>query len=174
MKRNIWVIIIAGILLSLFSSCSKKEYTENGIKQICSDIDSLLHDVKGEEFDWGSADAYSYFTAYFHNSEFVFINEKLKNRDGAESFNRYYIYDYSAIQFIEKKIEYKKDDNNVMHKSLIELTAYITPSGDIVMYDKISNGNREQLSADESDWIYKHSQELISIVKNRSKILKEK
>ena len=173
MIKKLLIASIFSFVIS-FLSCSKKEYTEDGIKQICAGIDSVLHNVEGEEFDWGSANAYSYFTAYFHDSDFVFINEKLKDRGDNESFNRYYIYNFSAIQVIQKKIEYVSDENNIMHKSKLSLTIYITPSGDVVMYDKLLNGKREQLTGEESAWIYKHSQELISIVKNRSKILKAK
>ncbi len=173
MKKDL-SIVLAFLLFTSFISCSKKEYTEKGIKQICSNIDSLLYDVKGEEFDWGSADAYSYFTAYFHDSDFVFINENFKGREDIESFNRYYIYDFSVIQVIQKKIEYVSDENNIMHKSKLSLTVFMTPSGDVVMYDKLLNGKREQLTGEESVWIYNHSQELIKIVQERSKILRRK
>ena len=42
------------------SSCGRKEYTEKGILEIKKEIDSLLYNPEAEEqFNWGSADAYS-------------------------------------------------------------------------------------------------------------------
>lgn len=167
------VILFLALLVLSFSNCSKREYTEEGIREISAQIDSLLHNVTAEEFDWGSADAFSYYTAYFSGKELVFLNEKLKYRDGGDSFNRYYIYNNNAIQYIEKKLKYYKDEAGKDHKAVVSITALITPSGDILMYDKIENGQREKLTGDESEWIYNHSKELIDIVLNRSKILKE-
>ena len=169
------ILLIASIFLFVISflSCSKKEYTEVGIKQISHTIDSLLYTAVGESFDWGSADSYSSFYAYFSDSVLVFINEKLNSRSGGgESINWYYIYKNNAVQYVEKRLEIVSDAENHKRKSILNMTVQITPSGDVLNYDKIINGQRKQLSGEESDWIYKHSKELINIVKKHSKILK--
>lgn len=170
MKQSL-IIICVFILSLLIFSCSNNEYTENGIKQISHQIDSLLYTSEGENFDWGSSDSYSTFYAYFSDSILVFINENLRYRDGGESINWYYIYKNSLIQFVQKKIVHKKD-NNKSRKSMLNLTIQITPSGDVLNYDKIIDGQRKELTGTESEWIYSHSKELIEIVKERSKIIK--
>jgi hypothetical protein len=169
--KNLFKIFLFLFLVLLVLSCSKKEYTEDGIKQICNNIDSLLHHVVGEPFEWGSGKAYSTFNAFFHDSNLIFINEKLKYRDGGEAMNWYYIYNNSMIQFVEKKIEIRKEGKS-SKKSLLDLTAQITPSGDVLNYDKIFDGKREELTGEESKWIYNHSKELIEIVKKHSKLFK--
>ncbi len=172
MKQNS-IIISIFILPVLIFSCSKKEYTEEGIHKISHQIDSLLYSAVGENFDWGSSDSYSSFSAYFSDSTLIFINERLNSRSGGESINWYYVYENRLIQFVQKKIVRKKD-NNKSRKSMLNLTIQITPSGDVLNYDKIVDGRREELTGTESGWIYSHSKELINIVKEHSKILKKK
>jgi len=169
--KILFLFITVFAILIINSSCSKKEYTEAGINEICSGIDTLLNSAAGENFDWGSGEAYSYFTGYFVDSRLIFINEKFNFRSGGDSFNWYYVYENNTVRYVEKRLEYLKDENNKTQKQLTDLTVQITPSGDVLNYDKIVNGKREQLTNEESKRIFEHSRELIDIVLKRSVIL---
>jgi hypothetical protein len=73
---KLYQIILFALILILISACGRKEYTEKGILEIKKEIDSLLYNPEAEEqFNWGGADAYSNFRAYYHNSKLIFINE---------------------------------------------------------------------------------------------------
>ncbi|MCW8817497.1 MAG: hypothetical protein OQK52_06465, partial [Ignavibacteriaceae bacterium] len=99
MKKYSLIVILPIILVLL--SCGRKEYTEQGIKEIKKEIDSLLYNPDAEEhFNWGSAKAYSNFRAYFHNSKLIFINEDYRFRQSGDSFNRYYFKDGNMLYYI--------------------------------------------------------------------------
>lgn len=153
------IIFITSIIFITLISCGRKEYTEAGIQEIKQQIDSLLYTAQGEKFDWGSAKAYSYFTAYFNKSkELIFINEDYKYRKRASSFNRYYYKDGNVIYFIGRELNYdpvKQQEN---------LDVLIDPDGNVIAYDKIVNGKRENLSSDDAEEIVQHAAELSDIV----------
>ena len=50
-----------------------------------------------------------------------------------------------------------------------ELTLYIDPSGNVIRYDKIVNGERTPLEEDESDQILNHAKDLVSSVQFKLK-----
>jgi len=155
------LFIILIILLTLFS-CGRKEYTEQGIKEIKKEIDSLLYNPDAEEhFNWGSAKAYSNFRAYFHNSKLIFINEDYRFRQSGDSFNRYYFKDGNMLYYIGKELSYMPD------KKYMNLEMMVDPDGDIIAYDKIVNGERLALSGQESKEIIEHARELEKIVSTR-------
>ena len=156
------IILIASIIFIALNSCERKEYTEEGIREIKQQIDSLLYTAKGEKFDWGSEKAYSNFTAYFNNSkELIFINEDYRYRKPADSFNRYYYMDGNVIYFIGREMTYVPD------KQQKNIDMFINPDGDVIVYDKIVNGKRENLSNKEADDIVNHARELRDIVEKR-------
>ena len=160
------------LIITLISSCYSEQYNEEKINNICSGIDTLLYNVKSEQFDWGSGEAYSNFMGFFYNSELVFINERLNFRDGGDSINWYYIHKNSMIKFVERSNNYKNgNDKDSKRKTLYDLMLLISPSGQVINYKKTINGKNESLSSEESDKIYNHSLELINIIKERSKIL---
>ena len=171
------ILLIAStfLLVVSFLSCSNEDYSEEGIKQICESIDTLLYNVKSEEYDWGSGEAYSYFTAFYYDSRLIFINERLNYRNDGEAINWYYIHRNNMIKFVERRNVYKNNSEDAgKRKTMHDLVLFITPSGQVINYKKVINRKKESLSSDESEWIYNHSKELLSIVKNRSKILKAK
>jgi hypothetical protein len=155
------LFIILIILLTLFS-CGRKEYTEQGIKEIKKEIDSLLYNPDAEEhFNWGSAKAYSNFRAYFHNSKLIFINEDYRFRQSGDSFNRYYFKDGNMLYYIGKELSYMPD------KKYMNLEMMVDPDGNIIAYDKIVNGERLALSGQESKEIIEHARELEKIVSTK-------
>jgi hypothetical protein len=161
-------IILTSVIVISILSCGRKEYTEQGILEIKAEIDSLLHNPEAEEhFDWGSAKAYSNFRAYYHNSELMFINEDFRHRHPGESFNRYYFKDGNLLYFIGKELTYTptKIYNNV--------EMMVDPDGNALAYDKIVNGNRKSLSAEEIDAIVDHAEQLRDIVNERSAIVRK-
>jgi hypothetical protein len=156
-------IILALILLLI--SCGRKEYTEKGILEIKKEIDSLLYNPEGEEqFNWGSADAYSNFRAYFHNSKLIFINEDFRYRQPGEQFNRYYFKDGNFLYLVGRELVYQPE------KQFTNIEMMVDPDGKVIAYDKIVNGQRSNLDGDESDKIIQHAKELAKIVSERSTI----
>jgi hypothetical protein len=161
MKKYSLIVILPIILVLL--SCGRKEYTEQGIKEIKKEIDSLLYNPDAEEhFNWGSAKAYSNFRAYFHNSKLIFINEDYRFRQSGDSFNRYYFKDGHMLYYIGKELSYMPD------KKYMNLEMMVDPDGDIIAYDKIVNGERLALSGQESKEIIEHARELEKIVSTRT------
>jgi hypothetical protein len=156
------IIVIASIIFITLISCGRREYTEEGINEIKREIDSLLYTAEGEKFDWGSGKAYSYFTAYFDESgEMIFINEDFRYRKSGTSFNRYYFSYGNVISFIGREMIY------VPEKQQKNIDVLINPDGDVIVYDKIINGKRENLSNDEAEEIVNHARELRDIVEKR-------
>ena len=150
-------------VIILFISCGRKEYTEKGILEIKKEIDSLLYNPEAEEsFNWGSAEAYSNFRAYFHNSKLIFINEDFHLREPGEEFNRYYFKDGNLVYFVGRSLAYSPD------KEFTNIEMMVDPDGKVIAYDKIANGQRLNLNSEESDKIIKHAQELEKIVSERS------
>lgn len=164
MKITLFTLIL--IVVIIFFSCGRKEYTEKGILEIKAEIDSLLHSPEAEEhFNWGSPKAYSNFRAYFNNSELIFINEDFKHRYPGESFNRYYFIDGNLLYFIGKELTYNP------RKTYIDVEMMVDPDGNALAYDKIVNGKRMGLSGEEIEAIVEHAAELKDIVSERSAIV---
>ena len=159
------IIFICALLLLI--SCGRKEYTEKGILEIKKEIDSLLYNPQGEEsFNWGSAESYSNFRAYFNDSKLIFINEDFHYRQPGEEFNRYYFKDGNVLYFVGRKLSYAPD------KVFTNIEMMIDPDGKVIAYDKIVNGQRLNLDSDESDKIIQHAQDLEKIVSERSTLNK--
>jgi hypothetical protein len=155
MKR---IILISVFSLFIVISCGRKEFTEAGINEIVAEYDKILEKATdGKRFDWGDAKAYSNFTAYFHESKLIFINEDYTHRIPIEAFNRYYFKDGNLVYFIGKEF-----DANT--KKRTELTLYIDPNGNVIRYDKIAGGERIELESEESDFIINHADELYKVV----------
>ena len=150
------------LLIILFHSCGRKEYTEKGILEIKKEIDSILyHPEEEKQFDWGSGKAYSYFRAYFQNSKLIFINEDFHYRQPGESFNRYYFKDGNMLYFIGKEMTYMPD------KQFKNIELMVDPDDNVIAYDKVVNGQRTGLSSEESDFIIEHAKELREIVERK-------
>jgi hypothetical protein len=157
--------IILFSLTLLFFSCGRKEYTEKGIMEIKKEIDSLLHKPEAEErFDWGSAEAYSNFRAYFHKSKLIFINEDYRYRNGGDSFNLYYFKDGNMLYLIAKELQYKPK------KLSKNIEMMVDPDGNVLAYEYIVGGQRSGLNSEELKKIINHAKELESIVSERSTI----
>jgi len=156
--------LFALLILILFFSCGRKEYTEKGILEIKKEIDSILyHPEEEKQFDWGSGKAYSYFRAYFQNSKLIFINEDFHYRQPGESFNRYYFKDGNMLYYIGKSITYMPD------KQAKNIEMMVDPDGNVIAYDKIVNGQRSGLESEESEFIIEHAKELRDIVERKTK-----
>ena len=161
MKYYLPFLIFISILI--VSSCGRKEYTEQGIEEIKTEIDSLLYHPDAEkEFNWGSAKAYSYFKAYFHNSKLIYIKEDYRFRKSGSSFNKYYFKDGHMLYYIAKELSYKPE------KKYIDTEILVDPDGDVIAYDKIDNGKRIALSGQESTEIIEHARDLENIVSGKS------
>jgi len=159
-----YLIIVFAFLLLLIS-CGRKEYTEKGILEIKKEIDSLLYNPEEEEhFNWGSADAYSNFRAYFDKSKLIFINEDFHYRQSGEEFNRYYFKDGNFLYLVGRQLIYLPD------KQFTNIEMMVDPDGKVIAYDKIVNGQRSNLDGAESDNIIDHAKELAKIVSERSTI----
>ena len=166
MKNYLPFLIFISILI--VSSCGRKEYTEQGIEEIKTEIDSLLYHPDAEkEFNWGSAKAYSYFKAYFHDSKLIFINEDYRFRKSGNSFNRYYFNEGNMLYYIAKELSY------IPEKKYIDTEMMVDPDGNVVSYDKIVQGERVALSSEESSEIIEHARVLEKIVSRRSVSNKE-
>jgi hypothetical protein len=156
-------ILSVVLILLLTSSCGRKEYTEEGIREIVKEIDSLLYNPPlTTKYDWGSAKAYSYFRAYSNESEeLIFINEDYHYRSKATAFNRYYYKDGYVIYYLGKEYTGPSD------KFFIELRLFIDPDGDVISYEKMQRGQRLSLSDEEAEQYVRHAQELAEIVEKR-------
>ena len=154
------------ISLTIFLiSCGRKEFTEKGILEIKKEIDSLLYNPEGEEhFNWGSADAYSNFRAYFDKSKLIFINEDFRYRQPGEEFNRYYFKDGNFLYFVGRELTFDPD------KQYTNIEMMVDPDGNVIAYDKVVNGQRTNLDGAESKKIIEHARELEKIVSERSNI----
>jgi len=160
---KLYKIIFVIISLLLITSCGRKEFTEAGIDEIVEEYNKILETTaEGKNFDWGDAKAYSNFTAYFSESKLIFINEDYRLRFPAESFNRYYFKEGNLIYFIGKNLDRTTKARN-------DLTLYIDPSGNVIRYDKIVNGERTPLEEDESDQILNHAKDLVTSVQYKLK-----
>ena len=160
MKLNLIIILLFALLLI---SCGRKEYTEKGILEIKKEIDSLLYNPEGEEhFNWGSAEAYSNFRAYFHKNKLIFINEDFRFREPGEQFNRYYFKDGNFLYLVGREMIYQPE------KQFTNIEMMVDPDGNVIAYDKIVNGQRMNLSGEESEKIIQHAQALEKIVSERS------
>ncbi|RKY98707.1 MAG: hypothetical protein DRQ13_03245 [Ignavibacteriae bacterium] len=168
MKRIIPIFFFL-ILVFFFNSCERKEYTEEGIKEIVEEINVKLEKAVGEEFNWGSPEAYSLFRAYFsEDGKLMFINESYTYRKPAESFNRYYIKDGNLLHIISRKMEYISDKKSGKGKKMmINIEFYSDPDENILLYDKIVNKERVTLNDDEAEEIFRHVDELKEIVNKR-------
>jgi hypothetical protein len=163
-----YYLSITLVILVVLVSCGRKEYTEKGILEIKKEIDSLLHNPEAEEhFNWGAAEAYSNFRAYFNDSKLIFINEDYRFRGPGESFNRYYFKDGNMLYFIGSELTYMPD------KQFRNIEMMVDPDGNVIAYDKVTNGQRSNLSRDESKEIIKHAKALEKIVRERSSIVKK-
>jgi len=159
MKKSIHLSIFI-ILIFIINSCERKEYSEEGIKEIVE-----------EKFNWGSPEAYSLFRAYFtETGELMFINESYSYRNPSESFNRYYFKDGNMLHLITKKLEYSRDKESGRGKKvMIKIEFYSDPDENILLYDKMVNNKRATLSDEEAEEIFRHVDELKEIVNKREK-----
>jgi hypothetical protein len=168
MRMKLHQIFLLALILILISSCGRKEYTEKGILEIKKEIDSLLYNPEAEEqFNWGGADAYSNFRAYFHNSKLIFINEDFRYRDPGESFNRYYFKDGKMLYFVGRELTYMPD------KQFKNIEMMVDPDGNVIGYESVVNGQRSGLSSDDSNKIIEHAKAIEKIVSERSKIVRK-
>jgi len=169
MKKTISVSIFL-ILVFFIIFCGGKEYTEEGIREIVEEINVKLEKAVGEEFNWGSPEAYSLFRAYFSGNELIFINESFTYRKPAESFNRYYFKDGNMLHLIIKKLEYaRNEDSGKGKKVMTTIEFYSDPDENILFYDKIVNTKRATLGDEEAEEIFRHVDELKEIVNKRGK-----
>jgi len=163
---KLYQIILIALILLIVASCGRKEYTEKGILEIKKEIDSLLYNPEAEEqFNWGGAEAYSNFRAYYHNSKLIFINEDYRYREPGESFNRYYFRDGNMLYFVGRELTY------IPEKQFRNMELMVDPDGKVIGYDYVVNGQRSGVDSDVSYKIIEHSRELVKIVKERSSIL---
>lgn len=169
MKKSIPLIIFL-VLVIFIISCERKEYSEEGIKEIVKEIDVKLEKAVEEELNWGSPKAYSVFRAFFYGDELIFINESYTYRKPAESVNRYYFKDGNMLHLISKKLDYTGDKvSGKWKKALITTEIYADPDENILLYDKFVNNKRVTLSDEEAEEIFRHVDELKEIVNKRGK-----
>ena len=169
MKKTITVSIFL-IFVFFIISCGGKEYTEEGIREIVEEINVKLEKAVGEEFNWGSPEAYSLFRAYFSGDELIFINESFTYRKPADSFNRYYFKDGNMLHLIIKKLEYTRNNESGKEKKVItSIEFYSDPDENILFYDKIVNTKRATLGDEEAEEIFRHVDKLKEIVNKREK-----
>jgi len=165
---KLYQFILIALILLIVASCGRKEYTEKGILEIKKEIDSLLYNPEAEEqFNWGSADAYSNFRAYYNNSKLIFINEDYHFREPGESFNRYYFKDGKMLYFVGRELTYMPD------KQFKNVELMVDPDGSVIAYDFVINGQRTGLDSDDSKKIIEHASALEKIVSERSKITRK-
>jgi len=165
---KLYQIILFALILILIYSCGRKEYTEKGILEIKKEIDSLLYNPEAEEqFNWGGADAYSNFRAYYHNSKLIFINEDYRFREPGEAFNRYYFKDGNLLYFVGRELTYMPD------KKYTNIEMMVDPDGNVIAYENVMNGQRSGLSSDDSKKIIEHAKAIEKIVTDRSKIVRK-
>lgn len=165
---NLKLILFSVLLFLVITSCGRKEYTEQGILEIKSEIDSLLHNPEAEEFfNWGSGEAYSNFRAYFNKQKLIFINEDFRYREPGEAFNRYYFKDGKMLYFVGRELTYMPD------KKFKNMELMVDPDGNVIAYDYVINGQRTGLDSDDSKKIIEHSRDLERIVSERSKIVRK-
>ena len=165
---KLYQIILFALILILIYSCGRKEYTEKGILEIKKEIDSLLYNPEAEEqFNWGGADAYSNFRAYYHNSKLIFINEDYRFREPGEAFNRYYFRDGNLLYFVGRELTYMPD------KKYTNIEMMVDPDGNVIAYENVMNGQRSGLSSDDSKKIIEHAKAIEKIVTDRSKIVRK-
>ena len=161
-------LILVAFLLVIIYSCGRKEYTEKGILEIKKEIDSLLYNPEAEEqFNWGGADAYSNFRAYYHNSKLIFINEDYRFREPGEAFNRYYFKDGKLLYFVGRELTYMPE------KKYKNVEMMVDPDGNVIAYENVMNGQRSSLSSDDSKKIIEHAKAIEKIVSERSKIVRK-
>jgi len=164
---KLYLAIFIGLTILLIS-CGRKEYTEKGILEIKKEIDSLLYNPEGEEyFNWGSDEAYSNFRAYFHSDKLIFINEDFRYRQPGEQFNRYYFKDGNMLYFVGRALTFNPE------KQYTNIDMMIDPDGNVIAYDNIVNGQRLNLSSEESQKIIQHAKDLEKIVSERSTITRK-
>jgi len=164
-EMKLYQILLISLILIVITSCGRKEYTEKGIQEIKKEIDSLLYNPEAEEqFNWGSADAYSNFRAYFQNAKLIFINEDYRYRQPGEAFNRYYFKDGNMLYFVGRELTYMPD------KQFKNIEMMLDPDGNVIAYDKVVNGQRSGLSSEESTEIIQHARAIEKIVSERSTI----
>jgi len=162
---KLYQFILIALILLIVASCGRKEYTEKGILEIKKEIDSLLYNPEAEEqFNWGSADAYSNFRAYYNNSKLIFINEDYHFREPGESFNRYYFKDGKMLYFVGRELSYMPD------KQFRNIEMMVDPDGNVIAYDNVVNGQRSGLDSEDSKKIIEHAKALEKIVSERSTI----
>ena len=165
---KLYQIILFAVILILIYSCGRKEYTEKGILEIKKEIDSLLYNPEAEEqFNWGGADAYSNFRAYYHNSKLIFINEDYRFREPGEAFNRYYFKDGNLLYFVGRELTY------MPAKKYTNIEMMVDPDGNVIAYENVMNGQRSGLSSDDSKKIIEHAKAIEKIVTDRSKIVRK-
>lgn len=158
-------IILFVLLLLVIFSCGRKEYTEKGILEIKKEIDSLLYNPEAEEqFNWGGAEAYSNFRAYYQSSKLIFINEDYRYREPGEAFNRYYFKDGNLLYFVGRELTYQPD------KQFKNVELMVDPDGNVIAYDFVINGQRTGLDSEDSKKIIEHARALEKIVSERSTI----
>ena len=169
MKKTIPLIIFLIIAIFIIS-CERKEYSEEGIKEIVEEINVKLEKAVGEELNWGSPKAYSIFRVYFYGDELIFINESYTYRKPAESINRYYFKDGNMLHLISKKLDYtENNESGKGKKAMITIEFYADPDENILLYDKFVNNKRVTLSHEEAEEIFRHVDELKEIVNKREK-----
>ena len=153
--------------LLILISCSK-DYTEEEVKQIVKATDKKLEKLTGQQYDWGSAKAFSKVLAYYPTPDIIFINENLKYRTTAEAFNLYYFKNGNLIHFIGKKMAYIYGKDKKTRKELTRLTLYLEQDGDVISYEKIVNTERVSLEDSDLEEILNHAKELYELVGDQS------
>jgi len=151
---------IIALLILFILSCSKQEYTENGISEIVQRTDSLLTNLAGQKYDWASAKAYSTVLAFYPEPDIIFLNENLTYRRAAEAFNLYYFKDGNLIHFIGKKLEYFPKNIKNTKKQMTKLMLNLDSDGDVISYQNIVNGKLLNLDDSELEDVLTHAKEL--------------
>ena len=159
-RRAIFFLLF--ILLTV--SCAKKEYTDKSINEIVQKTDSLLFNLAGQKYDWGSAKAYSTVNAYYPKPDIIFLNEDLTYRKSADAFNIYYYKDGNLIHFIGKKMEYINKNVKKVKKQLTKLTLNLESDGDVISYYKTVNGKVSSLDDSDLEEVLTHAEELYKLV----------
>jgi hypothetical protein len=97
----------------------------------------------------------------------IFINEDFRYRQPGEQFNRYYFKDGNMLYFVGRALTFNPE------KQYTNIDMMIDPDGNVIAYDNIVNGQRLNLSSEESQKIIQHAKDLEKIVSERSTITRK-